>query len=416
MDRAIAEKLQAMADEGERVEEEYQFTTWSARVHQFLAKAVGPGDAHDFETLTGTYWPETLAVRRGHLEAMLANDAGRRAGVMPTFEDKAKSLVATAAQVARIQNAEPVATILEQSAASIIQSGSDAEGPTVYYTLMLEVPVRTYANIEEDREALEHVIVKRLRPILRSDTHDWISEVVLSPRMSGNSRLAPVPGRGDGTAEEVASFWQLGFFRLFISHTSASKTSAHNLKRHLTKYQIASFVAHDDIEPTREWQAEIERALRTADAMTAIITPDFVESKWCDQEVGNAFGRGKLVIPLRKGADPHGFLAKYQGLQTKGLDVPNVAGDLFGILIEHNLTAQRMADALVERLTTSDTYANAQAATALLERLPRLNTSQIAKLVGSIDSNRQARDAVQVPERIRDARRENRKDRIALGQ
>lgn len=401
MDRAIAEKLDAMADEAGTVDEEYEFTRWSGRVHQFLSTAVGADEATHFDTLVSQFWPDTLAMRRGYLEGLLAKDKDRRAGATATFEDKAKSIVATAAQVARMQNAEPIATILEQSTASLIQSGSDSEGPAVYYTLMLEVPIKVYARIEEDREALEQLIVKRLRPIVRPYSDNWISEVIVSPEIAGDVRLASMPKLEEGAGEEAPSFWQSGSFRMFISHTSDSKVSAHNLKNALTKYQVASFVAHDDIEPTKEWQTEIERALRTADALTAIITPDFIQSKWCDQEVGIAFGRGKLVIPLRKGADPHGFLGKYQGLQTHGLDAPNVAEDLVDILIEHNLTEQRMADALVDRLTSSNTYQNAKAAMKMLERLPHLTSSQFAKLASSIEANDQFRDAIGVPERIR---------------
>ncbi len=167
MDRAIAEKLDAMADEAGTVDEEYEFTRWSGRVHQFLSTAVGADEATHFDTLVSQFWPDTLAMRRGYLEGLLAKDKDRRAGATATFEDKAKSIVATAAQVARMQNAEPIATILEQSTASLIQSGSDSEGPAVYYTLMLEVPIKVYARIEEDREALEQLIVKRLRPIVR---------------------------------------------------------------------------------------------------------------------------------------------------------------------------------------------------------------------------------------------------------
>jgi hypothetical protein len=123
MDRAIVEKLQAMTDEAEGIDQEYGFDRWSTRVHQFLMTAVGADEAGRFETLISSVWPDTLALRRGYLEGLLAREAGRREGAMPTFEEKAKSIVATAAQVARMQNAEPIATVLEQAVASLVQSG-----------------------------------------------------------------------------------------------------------------------------------------------------------------------------------------------------------------------------------------------------------------------------------------------------
>src|SRR5208282_32686 len=65
MDRAIAEKLQAMADEAETIDQEYEFTRWSGRVHQFLSTAAGADEASHFDTLVSQFWPDTVAMRRG---------------------------------------------------------------------------------------------------------------------------------------------------------------------------------------------------------------------------------------------------------------------------------------------------------------------------------------------------------------
>jgi TIR domain len=147
-----------------------------------------------------------------------------------------------------------------------------------------------------------------------------VSNVVISPLFRSEPRSGPGPKSMDLPEEEdPPAFWKPGCFRAFISHVSASKVAAHRLKEALARYQIAAFVAHDNVEPTKEWQSEIESALRTMDALVAMITPGFLESRWCDQEVGFALGRGKLVVSLRIDADPHGFLARSQGLQAKGL-------------------------------------------------------------------------------------------------
>jgi hypothetical protein len=65
--------------------------------------------------------------------------------------------------------------------------------------------------------------------------------------------------------------WKPDYFRLFICHASSQKEVAHLLKDELEKRRVCCFVAHDDIEPTREWQDEIEEALRTMDALAAIL-------------------------------------------------------------------------------------------------------------------------------------------------
>jgi len=318
---------------------------------------------------------------------------------MPIPEEKAKDIVNVAAQIARAQNAEPEATLLENCSASLVFGGEDFD--VSLYTLTLEVPIRTYANIEQYRDGLEQSVRERIRPIVRRYPDSRISEVIITPELSPASRPPAVPPKEGEEAEDTRSFWKTGFFRLFISHTSPNKISAHNLKAALPKYRIAAFVAHDDIDPTKEWQLEIERALRTADSLAAIITPDFIESRWCDQEVGFAFGRGKLVVPLCKESVPHGFLRKYQGFQARGLSAPDVAEQLFQILLEHPLTAERMADALVENMASAWSFQAARDAMPLLERVPKVTQTQTAKLLQSITDNDQVGRAINIPERIR---------------
>jgi hypothetical protein len=228
-----------------------------------------------------------------------------------------------------------------------------------------------------------------------------ITEVLISPILAEESRPAEPAPSTDVPPEEIPSFWQPGFFRLFITHVAASKAYAHQLKELLARFGIAAFVAHDDIEPTREWQTEIERALRTMDALAAIISPDFLSSRWCDQEVGIAIGRSKLVVPLRAGADPHGFLAKYQGLQALGVDVGTIVERVVEILTMHPMSASRMAEALVDRLASSSTWAGSKRTMTLLERVPRLNASQVARLIRVIEENDQVGKAFGVPEKIR---------------
>lgn len=63
------------------------------------------------------------------------------------------------------------------------------------------------------------------------------------------------------------------------------------------------------------------------DLLCAIITPDFYMSKWCDQEVGIALGRAIPTISIKKGADPHGFIGRYQAIKAK-TKVGDVAKDV----------------------------------------------------------------------------------------
>jgi hypothetical protein len=137
------------------------------------------------------------------------------------------------------------------------------------------------------------------------------------------------------------------------------------------------------------------------DALVAMVAPGFVHSRWCDQEIGIAIGRGKLVVPLRLEADPHGFMGKYQALQVQGLDAVAVAERIVDILMQHALSAERMAEALVDRMVHSPSWDSSKRMMTLLEKAPQLNSSQIARLVRAIDENVDVGEAWGVPQRIR---------------
>ena len=76
-----------------------------------------------------------------------------------------------------------------------------------------------------------------------------------------------------------------------------------DMKNELANYGIASFVAHKDIEPMWEWELEIRRALFSMDFLIALLTEEFSNSNWTDQEIGVAYGRRIPIIPIRIGKD-----------------------------------------------------------------------------------------------------------------
>ena len=160
-----------------------------------------------------------------------------------------------------------------------------------------------------------------------------------------------------GTVTE-SKYWEPNHFRLFLSHLSSFKATAAKLRSSLRKYAISGFVAHQDIEPTKEWEDEIEAALFSMDALVAVVTPGFVESKWADQEIGVAIGRSLLVIPVMREAVPHGFMAKFQAVNGDGKSVREVSGAIFDSLVSSNQTRSRMLTCLVDA-TVLETTENA---------------------------------------------------------
>ncbi len=156
-----------------------------------------------------------------------------------------------------------------------------------------------------------------------------------------------------------ATFWEPLHFKLFLSHLSSFKNTTGQLQAALRKYGVSAFVAHVDIEPTREWMDEIEAGLYSMDALAAILMPGFKESNWTDQEIGVAVGRGVLVIPIMRGLEPYGFISKYQGLNATKKTVAAVAEEIFRILANSPKTKAKMLSCLTE--TTLQAKSEAEA-------------------------------------------------------
>lgn len=184
-----------------------------------------------------------------------------------------------------------------------------------------------------------------------------------------------------------SKFWYTGYFRLFLSHLSSFKKKTALLSKVLRKYCISGFVAHEQIEPTKEWQDEIEKALFSMDALAAILTSGFKDSLWTDQELGFALGREILIIPIRKGIDPYGFIAKYQGLQGDGKTISEVADLLFKIIANHPKTKNRMANILVEQCLLQTEEETSVKLLNLLRRIESIPNRHFEKLRESTKEN-----------------------------
>lgn len=165
-------------------------------------------------------------------------------------------------------------------------------------------------------------------------------------RVADELGLLTGPGL-DAAAQPPANWRGTKAFRLFISHVSKDKQIATRLKGALATYDVAGFVAHEDIHPTLAWQDEIERALVTMDALIAVHTVGFSASMWCQQEVGFALGRGTKVISFKMGEDPTGFIGKHQALPRRNRTAEQIAEEVDKLLAADPRTRERLVEARV---------------------------------------------------------------------
>ena len=196
-------------------------------------------------------------------------------------------------------------------------------------------------------------------------------------------------------------FWRKGMLRVFISHLAREKRVASELQEALLPYGISGFVAHSDIEPTTEWQTQIETALATCDSLVALLHEGFHDSKWTDQEIGFAMGRGVPVHSIRFGADPYGFIGRFQAFNARRKTSATLAENLFDFYRKNKQTQGRMNEVLVSMFEESGTFAEAKDRIGFLEDLTEWEPSYAARIKAAAESNSQVSGAYGVPEKVR---------------
>ena len=317
---------------------------------------------------------------------------------MSPFPILAEQVVATVGEILRHQRSLELVEVLTASTARIEETGYDGwnEG-TTYHTLFLDVPIPLFSRLEPDLARVESAIAEKIKSSIKNTGNDLLTNVVLAPVLVDPMSTVVRPA-AESEAERI---WEPGTFRLFLSHVSAHKVTVGNLRGQLRPLGVSAFVAHEDIEPTLEWQAEIDLALRSMHGMAALLTADFHKSNWTDQEIGAAVARGVLIIPVKLGIDPYGLIAKNQGLPGDLTKPGDLASSLVGILAKKPSTGPQMREALVVAIETATSWATARVVTSVLETSVGFTPDQLRRIEASIETNPEVRDSFYVPDRLR---------------
>lgn len=195
-------------------------------------------------------------------------------------------------------------------------------------------------------------------------------------------------------------FWQAGMLKLFVSHLAAHRVEAAAIQSAFLRYGVSCFVAHNDIEPTAEWLAQIETALSTCDSLLAMFHPKFHESQWTDQEVGFAMGRGVPIFAIHYGQAPYGFAGRFQAFVGSGKTPETLAEEVFRTLIKHKQTQRRMAEVAISMFEQSNSFAQAKSRMTYVESLVSWEPSFSTRILQASKSNGQIHSAHGVPERV----------------
>jgi hypothetical protein len=313
--------------------------------------------------------------------------------------DRVDSYLATLNRLYERANEQLLREIVVNGAVSI-HEGWDYDnwnGGTYGHAVTLTVPEDLFLRAVDTKDECESRITTDLNKLDNSQ-NEHVSRVFIEMSTTEQDRWREESGvyRPPTATHSIAPdalqrIWGEYHVRVFLSHKATVKVQTSQLKQSFARCGIGAFVAHEDIEPTQEWQREIERALFSMDALVALLTPDYHDSNWTDQEVGVAIGRGVPLIAVRLGLDPYGLMGKGQGLGgCSWSNTDDIALKVLQLLFKRLPDKSRLFECALAAYTSSKSFADsAWNVEHLLARFQELSTAQVDRVLGAYAANGQ---------------------------
>ncbi len=256
------------------------------------------------------------------------------------------------------------------------------------HALYLILPERLFLNYVKKKSDIQSKIKDDLNG-LHNVHNEFIAAVFLEMEVAEDHEWRKesgllIDGKRDVLPDATKRIWGDVGFRVFLSHKSEVKKETADIKDGLRLFGISCFVAHEDIHPTKAWQDEIENALASMDGFVALMTENFHDSEWTDQEVGYAVARGVPIIAVRLGKNPYGFIGKFQALSSVWL---TAVEDIVKVLIKND----QMYSAYIQALRNCPSWDSGNALAKVFPSIEKLTASQIDALVAAYNETSELR-------------------------
>jgi len=187
--------------------------------------------------------------------------------------------------------------------------------------------------------------------------------------------------------------------KVFISYSSQDKSLAGLFKQCFENYAgFSVFLAHEDISPASEWEIKIIKNLKETDVIIPLITDNYRNSEFTDQELGMALALNKIIIPIKlSNINPYGFIKKLQALKCNcdQNDIINAVATIVFVLInnnEFNIYRDLVVDSVIEAFCNSNSYKTTRTIIRVLTKIKSFNKNQIVGLKKAIKNNSQVYD------------------------
>lgn len=174
--------------------------------------------------------------------------------------------------------------------------------------------------------------------------------------------------------------------RVFFSHSSKDYELVAALADYLGAIGLEVFVAHKQIEVSRQWEQRITEEINRAEVFVALLTKNFHASDWTDQEFGMALALEKTIVPLADPILPYGFMAKTQAHRLDG-DLRQAAVEIGKAIASESKLTRRLRSALARHLKDCANYDQAIAATRLINELKGFSRNLVNCIIHAAATN-----------------------------
>ena len=267
-------------------------------------------------------------------------------------------------------------------------------GGTYGHDILMFIPDATIDLVDlDDQDRISERICNDLNKVTQEVQNEHVRAVYLklADELDPQCQSAVPFSREPYARPEDVGLWKANSLRLFLSHRDQYKAHAHALAESLEPFGVSVFVAHDAIKPMKEWQQEILNGLMTMEVMLVLLTDDFHESNWTNQEIGFALGKGTPIVCVKVGTvDPKGFIGPRQALMASLEEISDVAPQVHRTLINEIGQEGRLKEILIEAFVSSVSYFDTMdALKRLTETADHLNQTELNRIIEGYARNDQ---------------------------
>ena len=149
-----------------------------------------------------------------------------------------------------------------------------------------------------------------------------------------------------------------------------------------------------------EWSRQIKAQLLVADIFLPLLTDNFPNSKWTDQETGMAIASDKLIVPLKVDLNPHGFAGAIQALLLDPHNVQAACAKITKTIAKNPRLREGFLDGLIKMFSESFSFEDAAAKATLLVQFDGYTPQQVRQVLLAIVANDQIHKSFKAQRRM----------------